>query len=448
MLDLLLLFTGLILGLTVGYFIALHRSRSTCALQLSQLKEELMQQKSLTTATNAMLADKKHALELAAAGLENKQQQINRLTGELNAERNELKNVRQQLLEKQGEIERTQAQLLGQFENLSNKVIKDQAHSFRTTSTEQLENVLKPLREKITSFEQKVQDTYEKSLHDATSLTEQIKQLNTLNQQLGKDAVNLTKALRGDKKMQGNWGEMLLETLLDKSGLEKNVHYRPQATHQSDEGQLFRPDIIIDLPEGKHLVIDSKVSLVAYLEFHQCSDDAQTARHLDDHCRALRNHVQALGGKKYEQLLNINTPDFVLMFVPNEPAFNVAMGHDPDLFNYALSRNVVIVTTSTLLATLRTVSSLWRSENQKRNVLEIAEESGKLYDKFVGFVEDMEGIGKHLESTSKAYSGAMNKLTEGKGNLVGRTERLRKLGAKTTKTLPAQLLAADAAQFA
>jgi DNA recombination protein RmuC len=259
--------------------------------------------------------------------------------------------------------------------------------------------------------------------------------LASLNQQMSQDAINLTKALKGERKTQGNWGEYLLEVLLEKSGLRKGEHYQREVVLKNEDNKTYRPDVIVNLPGDKHLVIDSKVSLLAYDAYCNCEEEALQQAHLIAHIQSVKNHYQELSKKKYQHLPGLQSPDFVLMYIPIEPAFNLAMQHDRDMFIEALNYNIVFVTTSTLLATLRTVEGVWKQESQKNNVLKIARESGLLYDKFVGFVEDLKAIGKNIESSHSSYQAAMNKLTDGKGNLIKKVEQLKNLGARTTKSL-------------
>jgi DNA recombination protein RmuC len=264
--------------------------------------------------------------------------------------------------------------------------------------------------------------------------------LANLNQQMSQDAINLTRALKGERKTQGNWGEYLLEVLLEKSGLKKDEHYRREVVLKNDENKIYRPDVIVNLPGQKHLIIDSKVSLMAYDAYCNCDDEALQLLHLNSHLQSIRSHFVELSKKEYHHLLGINSPDFVLMYIPIEPAFNLAMQHDRELFIDALNYNIVFVTTSTLLATLRTVEGVWKQESQKNNVLKIARESGLLYDKFANFVEDLKAVGKSIESSQTSYLAAMNKLTEGKGNLIRKVQQLKTLGARTTKTIDTSIL--------
>ncbi len=332
-------------------------------------------------------------------------------------------------------MEALRSTFLQQFSSVSNQVLVNNAEHFKKASAENLENILTPLKERIKEFEAKVDTTYEKSLRENTALKEQITMLAHLNQQMSQDAINLTRALKGERKTQGNWGEYLLEVLLEKSGLKKDEHYRREVVLRNDDNKVYRPDVIVNLPGGKHLVIDSKVSLLAYDAYCNCDDETLQLVHLNNHIQSIRTHFSELSKKEYHQLAGINSPDFVLMFIPIEPAFNLAMQHDRELFIDALNYNIVFVTTSTLLATLRTVEGVWKQESQKNNVLKIARESGLLYDKFANFVEDLKAIGKSIESSQSSYLAAMNKLTEGKGNLIRKVQQLKVLGARTTKTI-------------
>ncbi|MCC9167551.1 DNA recombination protein RmuC [Pontibacter harenae] len=362
------------------------------------------------------------------------------LTNALTKVETDYDHLRQRMQEQAKELEQLREKFLQQFQSISNQVLMTNAEHFNKASSENLERILSPLKERIKEFETKVDQTYEKSLKESISLKEQITQLASLNQQMSQDALNLTKALKGESKTQGNWGEYLLESLLEKSGLRKGVHYEREEVRQNDESKVYRPDVIIRLPDNKHLIIDSKLSLVAYEAYCSCEDDNQLEVYLRSHINSIRTHFTDLGRKNYHRLTGINSPDFVMMYIPIEPAFNLALQHDHDIFTDAFDKNIVLVTTSTLLATLRTVAGVWRQEDQKRNVIRIAEESGKLYDKFVGFVDDLKTIGKHLENSQSSYNAAMNKLTEGKGNLVRRVEILKELGAKTSKTIDDNLL--------
>lgn len=351
----------------------------------------------------------------------------------------EFNQLEQQLANQQAEMERLQAESHAHFERVAAKLFEEKGQRFTQQNAEQLNHLLAPLQQRIKTFEEQIRKQFVEETRDRISIKEEIIHLRNLNTQLSNDANNLAVALRGDNKVQGDWGEWQLETLLRSSGLEAGVHYVAQNSFRDEEGKQKRPDFIINLPDEKHLVIDSKVSLAAYERFSSSSETAEQKLHLKSHCQSLRQHVKDLSSKKYEQLYQINSPDYLLLFVPIEPAYNLALREDRNIFMEALDRNIVIVTNATLLSTLRTVSYIWKQEKQQQHVQEIAYQSGLMYDKFVGFVNDLQDIGQQLDRTQKTYQAALNKLKDGgkKGDtLIGRAERLRALGARTKKQLP------------
>jgi len=346
----------------------------------------------------------------------------------------------QKLTEQQQDIEKLQEKFTKDFEILASKILEDKSSKFTEKNKENMEQILNPLQEKIKSFEKKVEDTHKESIEKQSALRQQILGLKELNEQMSKDAINLTRALKGDSKKQGDWGELQLETILEKAGLQKDVHYTTQDGYRDEDERLKKPDLIINLPDQKHLIIDSKVSLTGYERFFNAENEIDEKLSLKNHVQSLQKHIKELGTKNYTDLYGINSPDYVIMFVPIEPALMIALQQDQNLYLQALDKNVVMVSTSTLLATLSTVASIWKQEDQKRNVLEIASQAGALYDKFEGLVEDLLKIGKQINASQDGYKAAMNKLSEGKGNLIGRVERLKTLGAKTKKSLPSNLL--------
>lgn len=348
-------------------------------------------------------------------------------------------NLQAKLDSQQKEMEALQQKFTTEFENIANKILKQNTEDFSATHQKNITELLTPLKEKIQTFEKKVEDTYEKGLKDQTDLKAELKKLHDLNMKISDEAHNLTRALKGDVKKQGNWGEVILERILERSGLTEGREYKKQESFSDEKGQRFQPDVVVHLPDQKHIIVDSKVSLVAYERFVNADNEKDRAVFAKEHLQSIRNHIKGLSEKHYQQSGSFNSPDFVLLFVPIESSFSVAVQEDQDLFAYAWENKVVIVSPSTLLATLRTIASIWQQENQTRNAQEIARQSGALYDKFVAFVNDMEAIGKSLDSTRKTYDSALNKLYSGSGNLVRRAENIRKLGAKTTKELPAEL---------
>ena len=326
----------------------------------------------------------------------------------------------QKLTEQQEDVEKLQEKFTKDFEILANKILEDKSSKFTKKNKENMEQILNPLQEKIKSFEKKVEDTHKESIEKQSALRQQILGLKELNEQMSKDAINLTRALKGDSKKQGDWGEFQLETILEKAGLQKDVHYTTQDGYRDEDERLKKPDLIINLPDHKHLIIDSKVSLTGYERFFNAETEIDEKLSLKNHVQSIQKHIKELGTKNYTDLYGINSPDYVIMFVPIEPALMIALQQDQNLYLQALDKNVVMVSTSTLLATLSTVASIWKQEDQKKNVLEIASQAGALYDKFEGLVEDLLKIGKQINASQDGYKAAMNKLSEGKGNLIGR----------------------------
>ncbi|MFY0644276.1 MAG: DNA recombination protein RmuC [Bacteroidia bacterium] len=347
-----------------------------------------------------------------------------------------LEAAQEEVLKKTQEIGALNEKLTKEFENIANKVVNQSSKHMQERHQEQLKALLDPFKEKIEKFEKKVEDTHKESIRENSSLKEQINQLKTLNQHIGEEAKNLTSALKGDKKMQGNWGEQQLERILQAAGLEKETHYRKEVDLISEDNQHQRPDYIIYLPDDKNLVIDSKVSLLAYERFYNEEDEVASRPLAAEHVKNVKDHIQRLSNVKYDQLHGINSPDYVVMYMPIEGALGLAMVEDPSIFEFALKRNIVLVSNNTLLATLKTVSFIWRQELQNRNALEIARQGGALYDKLEGFVKTLQAIGKKMDGAKDDYDKAINQLYEGKGNLIGRAEKLRELGIKTQKKLP------------
>lgn len=350
-----------------------------------------------------------------------------------------LEEERKQTAEKLQLLEEAKTRLSDQFKNLANEILEKNSAKLNEQNHEKLAGILNPLGEKMKEFEKKVEETYVKGAKEHSSLIEQIKSLQKLNQQLSKGAEDLTNALKGDSKTQGNWGELVLERILENSGLQKGREYFTQVSHSTDDGR-YQPDVIINLPDKKNIVIDAKVSLTAYERYCSESDPEEQAKALKEHINSLKRHIKELGEKNYQDLPGIKSVDFVLLFIPVEPAFGLAVRTETDLFFTASKSNIVMVTPSTLLATLRTVSHIWRQEDQSRNATEIARLSGELYNKFTGFVNDLDNIGSRLEQTRKAYDAAHNKLSSGRGNLIITAEKIKTLGARTNKSLPDDIL--------
>jgi DNA recombination protein RmuC len=329
-----------------------------------------------------------------------------------------------------------------QFKSLADEILEEKSKRFTEQNKINLDSLLKPLGEQITQFKQRVEETYEKESQQRVSLRDEIEKLRGLNEKMDQDAINLTNALTGQSKTLGNWGEFILEEILVKAGLIKDREYSVRQTLTAEDGRRSQPDVLINLPENRHLVIDSKINLTAYLQHCSSKNDAECELELKKHIAGIRKHLKELDLSSYQDHYKLNSLDFVLMFIPLEPAFIVAVRRDATLFDDAFTKRIVIVCPSTLLATMRTVRNIWRQEDQKRNVLEIATQSGALYDKFVSFVDDLKDLGVKLRQTQDSYDAAHNKLTSGKGNLIGRAERIRHLGARASKRLPSNLLEA------
>ena len=351
----------------------------------------------------------------------------------------ELKNSELKLVENKQELDKIQEKFTKEFENLANKILDEKSSKFTEQNKLNITSILNPLKEKIEVFEKKVSESQKESIGMHSALKEQLNSLKDLNIQMSKEAINLTKALKGDSKTQGDWGETQLEILLEKANLAKDIHFTTQGGYRDEEGRLKKPDFIINLPDNRHLIVDSKVSLTNYEAYFNEEDEKQKEVYLKKHIESIRKHIKELSDKKYESLYEINTPDYVLMFVPIEPAYLLALSNNNQLYLEALDKNVVLVSTSTLLATLSTVSSMWRQENQKKNVLEIANQAGRLYDQFVNLTDDLIKVGNQLKTVQGSYDISMKKLT-GKGNLIKKVEKIKKLGAKTSKIMNKNLL--------
>ena len=415
-------------GAYVGNLIARLKAKT----ESSKLEERLLQ-----------LKDKEEKLherfETALQERDAERKEKDFLNEELVRRNSENQNLEVKLNEQKNELEKMQEKLQKEFENLANKILDTKSEKFTKQNAEKLDIILKPLQEKIEKFEKKVEETHKESIDRHAMLRQQIIGLKELNEQMSKEAVNLTKALKGDSKLQGNWGELVLERVLEKSGLEKDREYEVQSSFTNEAGQRVLPDVVLHLPDNKKMVIDSKVSLTAYERFVNEEDKTQQAIYLKEHIASLRKHVEQLSAKNYQDIYTIESPDFVLLFVPIEPAFAVAINFDNDIYNWAFEKNIVIVTPTTLLATLRTVDTMWNNEKQQRNALDIAMLAGRLYDQFVNLTDDLIKVGNQLKTVQGSYDGTMKKLT-GKGNLITKVEAIKKLGIKQKKNLNERLL--------
>ena len=442
------LFTGIVFGAIVAflYFNSRTQKRQADLLHNFQEKEKEYEQQKVEAEKQSLIWQErfqslKSEAEAWKVELTGKREENTQLSVRLENAKVQFLNQEKKLQEQKQELEEIQKKFTTEFENIAAKILKKNSEEFALANQKNIGEVLSPLKEKIHLFEKKVEDTYQKGLKDQTDLRAELKKLHELNSKISEEASNLTKALKGDVKKQGNWGEVVLERILERSGLNEGEHgYQKQFSDTSEDGKRIQPDIVINLPDNKHIIVDSKVSLLAYDRAVNAATEAERVAHIKEHLLSLRTHIKGLSEKHYQTAQNLNSPDFVLLFIPVEASFSVAIQEDQELFSYAWDQKVVLVSPSTLLATLRTIASIWQQENQTRNALEIARQGGALYDKFVGFISDMENMGKNLETTRKTYEAAVNKLHTGAGNLVRRAENIRKLGAKTSKTLPGKML--------
>ncbi len=428
------LIVGILVGAAVGFLFGKRGSTSGSNVEeLAQLK-----------VTNATLAEGERRVseerDVLKADLKEAQEKLSEVEKNLASARTHFKDQEARQAEQKAEFEELNKRFNTEFENLANKILDEKSKKFTDQNKENLEIVLKPLRERIKDFEKKVDEKYDNEQKERASLKGEIKTLHELNKQISEEAHNLTTALKGDSKKQGNWGELILERILESSGLIKGEEYTTQDVTYNDTGDRLFPDVVVQLPDDKQIIIDSKVSLVAYERFVNADDEDNRNQWLKAHITSVKAHIKGLSEKNYHTSKGMNSPEFVLMFMPIESSFSASIRADDELFNFAWDKRIVIVSPSTLLATLRTVSSIWKQDRQTKNALDIAEKSGRLYDKFVGFIEDMQKIGDRLNSTQKVYDEGMKKLSEGSGNLVRRAEELKKMGAKANKQLPSEIL--------
>ena len=418
MLDPHTLITIIALGIAIGLGMYVAILRSNQNQQQGAIAE-------LTTQLEQIRAERDQALQRAI-----------RLEAELDSERKQIQHRIDSLNE-------AKEALTNQFKNLANEILEDKTKKFTEQNAQQLDILLKPLQTKLAEFREQVSNSYEKESRERFALKHEIERLANLNLKMSDEARSLTNALKGDSKIQGNWGELVLESILESSGLRKGEEYLVQDSHTQADGSRLQPDVIIKLPEGRHLVIDSKVSITAYARHTEAASTDEADKELLAHIQSIRQHIQGLSGKNYAGIADIASVDFVLMFIPIEPAFLSALKSAPNLYQEALSKNIVLVCPSTLMATLRTVAHLWRQDQQNKNAMEIARQCANLYDKFVGFVEDLEQIGKRLDQAQSSYHDAFNKLKSGKGNLIKAAEKVKELGVKPNKVIASNLLTQD-----
>ena len=425
MIDLLIYLIITIASIFIGLFLGKNFTRLKFEKKQATLEER-----------NTILSDSFHEI---TEDLKKSQLEKEELIATKTRLYTELKNSELKLVENKQELDKIQEKFTKEFENLANKILDEKSSKFTEQNKLNITSILNPLKEKIEVFEKKVSESQKESIGMHSALKEQLNSLKNLNIQMSKEAINLTKALKGESKTQGDWGETQLEILLEKANLAKDIHFTTQGGYRDEEGRLKKPDFIINLPDNRHLIVDSKVSLTNYEAYFNEEDEKQKGVYLKKHIESIRKHIKELSDKKYESLYEINSPDYVLMFVPIEPAYLLALSNNNQLYLEALDKNVVLVSTSTLLATLSTVSSMWRQENQKKNVLEIANQAGRLYDQFVNLTDDLIKVGNQLKTVQGSYDISMKKLT-GKGNLIKKVEKIKELGAKTSKIMNKNLL--------
>ncbi len=374
------------------------------------------------------------------AKLEEKEKLLLEMVGKYNAKQAEYRALEEKLLEHRKEFEDMQARFTVEFKNLANEILEEKSKKFTEQNKVNLNDILKPLGEKIKDFEKKVEEVYDKESQQRYSLKEEVKRLAELNQQVSKEASNLSKALKGDSKSQGIWGEIILESILEKSGLVKDREYFIQESFKGENEKRQQPDVILNYPGNRSIIIDSKVSLTAYERYVSAEDDKMRETAMKEHLLSVRKHIQELSLKNYQDLYQLNSLDFVMMFLPVEPAYLLAIQADSDMWQYAYDKRILLISPTNLIAALKLVVSLWRQEYQNKNALEIARRSGELYDKFVGFMEDLTDVGNKLKQTQKSYDASMNKLSLGRGSLVKRAQDLKELGIKTRKDIPQNII--------
>lgn len=417
-----------------------------CRTELAEISEIKADQQAelaaLRRETDLLQQERQVAREAVQASTQQREQQeaeIRRLDAQRAALSAELKEQHDNHQQRLSDLQGARDELRAQFAELAGKIFDEREQRFAETSQQQLGQLLDPLKERIQSFEKRVEESYQQEARERFSLGKELERLQQLNQRLSDEATNLTRALKG-QKTQGNWGELVLERVLEHAGLEKGREYHTQVSLKSADGERFQPDVLIQLPGDKQVVVDAKVSLTAYQQFIAAEDEPGRQLALKQHVLSLRSHLKGLSLKDYQRLEGLHSLDFVLLFVPIEAAFAAALQADPGLFQEAFDQHIVIVSPTTLLATLRVIDSLWRQERQSQNAREIAERAGALYDKFVAFIQDLDEVGTRLQQLDKAYAGARNKLCEGRGNIISRVENLKLLGARASKSLPADLL--------
>ncbi|MFI5211854.1 MAG: DNA recombination protein RmuC [Ignavibacteria bacterium] len=416
---------GILIGVIIGYF-AVKSKLSGLSSKIEEKDKAIFDKdRALDGSKNETAAERARVLELS---------------NELAVSKANYNNLEEDLRTQRTELTDLQKTFSSEFENLAGKILEDKSRRFTLQNKENLDVLLNPLKEKISDFEKKVNDVYVNETKERAALSEQLKNLHELNRQMSEEANNLTRALKGDTKTQGSWGEFILESVLEKSGLVKGREFLIQETRKGEDGSNLRPDVIINMPDEKSMIIDSKVSLTAYETYYSSENNEERKLALGEHINSIRRHLKGLSPKEYQNIYGLQSLDFVLMFIPIEPAFALAVQNDQSLFYEAFEKNIVIVSPTTLLATLRTISSIWKQEKQNRNALEIAKKGGELYDKLSAFVEDLIKVGSRMDDAKKSYEEAMKKLADGRGNIILRAENLKLMGANATKSIDPRII--------
>lgn len=439
--DSVYLIVGLVVGGIAAWLIFRFTNRSTDSglPALEELRGDLESERTRTQVLLEKLNIKEEELKNTRQELTREREKTLKLSGDLSAGKVMVQNLETRLREQKKELEESEVRLRKEFELLANRILEEKTKTFTEQNKSKLDEILKPLREKIKDFQELVVKSYQDESKQRFSLQEEVKKLADLNKLVMDEANNLARALKGESKTMGTWGELILESILEKSGLRKDREYFIQPSYSSDTGARLQPDVVVAFPGKRHIVIDSKVSLTHFERYTSATKENEKEQALKGHLASVRTHVKELSEKRYQDIYQLSSVDFVMMFVPVEPAYLLAIHHDPDLWSYAYERRILIIGPTNLIAALKMVDSMWQQEFQSRNVQEIAHQSGALYDKFAGLLDDLVELGKKMTQAQKHYENSMNKLSTGKGSLISRVEKIRKLGAKTSKTLPESL---------
>ena len=434
--NVLFLLVGIALGGIAGYFFAKSKFVSEKGLSKNDLDKDYV--------LKELYLKLEEDLRTTRGQNTDKESLILELSSKIATNEQIISNLNEKIEKECSEIEALQKKLQLEFENIANRILEEKSTRFLETNKKNLDVVLNPFKERIDEFKKKVEDIYNDENRERASLKTEVKQLLELNRLVSDEANKLAVALKGDSKIQGDWGEVQLEMILERAGLVKDTHYKRQSIFKDSDGQDKKPDYMVLLPDSKHVVIDSKVSLTAYVDYVNCADDQKREDYLKAHLESIIKHIKELSAKDYQSLYQINSPDYVIMFMPIEPALILALKQDPTIFEKALEKNVILLMASTLFPTLKTIAFMWKQENQRKNVIEIADRGGELYDKFVDFVDFLRDIGKKLDSAKGSYDEAIKKLTEAKrrgDTLIGKAESLKKLGVNASKSLPQDMIA-------